>query len=258
MVRYTMSLKIFESKFKKLIVSGCSFTHNNHTESCAWANLLADWTGMEIVNLATPGAGNGHIADSLILYLERNQPDPEDTLIMAMWSEIDRSDFIVSRNKYQRKTKLHSESFYDEYTEHYMAGGIHWNPAAIPDTALVREYNALQDEKSLSLRAWLNFNRLTNYLTINNYEYRYTTLEDIFYQKRISFLKELARLDLVLDLTNWILITGKESLGGFTVYHNERLPIDGHPTLNGHERWVKERLIPALVTEGILSNDIPV
>ena len=250
-----MSTKIINSKFKKLIVSGCSFTHNNHSESCAWANLLADWSGMEIVNLATPGAGNGHISDSIILYLERNKPDPTETLVMTMWSGIDRTDFIVSRKKYKEKTKYNFESFYDSFTEHYMVGGIHWNQQAIPNTLLVKEYNSLQDEKSLSLRAWLTFNKLTNYLSVNNYVYRYTTFEDILNKGRINFLKELSSLDLTLDLKNWILINGKDSLGGFTLYHNKRLPVDEHPTLEGQEQWVKEQLIPTLVNQGILSHE---
>ena len=96
-----MTTQIVNSKFKKLVVSGCSFTHNNHHDKCAWANLLADWSGMTIVNLATPGAGNEHIANSLILYLEKNKLDPSNTLVMAMWSGIDRNDLIVSRKKIQ-------------------------------------------------------------------------------------------------------------------------------------------------------------
>jgi len=255
-----MTTQIVNSKFKKLVVSGCSFTHNNHHDKCAWANLLADWSGMTIVNLATPGAGNEHIANSLILYLEKNKLDPSNTLVMAMWSGIDRNDLIVSRKKYKIKTKHNTESYYDQFTEHFMLGGVYWNKEAIPKNSLVQEYNSMQDEKSLSMKSWLNFDKLTNYLTVKNYTYRYTTFTDILKNGsnsgNINFLKELSTLDLSLNLDNWILTDKTDSLGEFTLYHDERIPGDGHPTVVGQERWVKEKLIPLLINQGILINDM--
>ena len=86
----------YKSKFKYLVVSGCSFTHNNHQEShCVWANTLAVWTNMTINNLAIPGAGNTHIKNSVILHLEKNKPNPADTLVLVMWSGPERIDWIT-------------------------------------------------------------------------------------------------------------------------------------------------------------------
>lgn len=81
---------------KQLVVSGCSFTANNHATSCAWANFLADACGADCVNLARDGAGNEHIARSVILYLEQHRPDPAHTLVLVMWSGVDRLDLLAS------------------------------------------------------------------------------------------------------------------------------------------------------------------
>lgn len=251
-----MSIKIVESKFKKLVVSGCSFTYNNHYTSCAWANLLADWAGMELVNLAIPGAGNSHIATSLILYLERYRPDPKDTLVMAMWSGIDRADFVVSREKYSQKPKHNREHFYDKFTQHYMVGGFNWAKSNIPAGRLTTEYHDLQDNKSAAVKSWLDFGMLTNYLNAKSYNFRYTGFLDILHGKGlddINLLDELDILNLSLDQTNWILTQGKDPLGEYATYLDELYPNDRHPTRIGQERWVKEKLIPALIRSNILT-----
>ena len=239
-----MSVKIINSKFKKLIVSGCSFTHNRLGPSHAWANLLADWAGMEIVNLASPGAGNGHIANSLVLYLEKNTPDPLTTLVMAMWSGLNRFDLIVDNNKCGETWAL--DYYYDQFNRHTVAH----------HTQLNQQINNIKSNKTMTLEGWLNFNMLTNYLNLKNYNYRYTTFTDILNKGNqsgnVNFLKELATLKLTLDCKNWILINNLDPLGEFALYHNEEIPNDGHPTLNGHERWVKEKLIPKLIDENIL------
>ena len=59
-----------------------------------------------------------------------------------------------------------------------------------------------------------------------------------------------------MDLTNWILTKEIDSLGEFAIYHNELIPNDGHPTLNAHERWTREKLIPTLLQQKILYDSI--
>lgn len=241
----------YKSKFKKLIVSGCSFTHNRIESSCTWANLLADLTGMEIVNLANSGAGNGHIANSLIMYLSRVKPDVDSTLIMTMWSGIDRTDWIVKQCKSIQH--FNYKFLYDNYTEHYLVGAPQWGSKEF------KNYFNLQSDKSFSVQSWLHFEALTNFLKFQKYTYRYTTFNDILYgngMSNINFLKQITELDLSMDLTNWILTKEIDSLGEFAIYHNELIPNDGHPTLNAHERWTREKLIPTLLQQKILYDSI--
>lgn len=246
-----MTVQIVKSRFKNLIVSGCSYTYNNSDSSYAWANLLADWAGLTVVNLAVPGAGNTHIANSIILYLEQHRPDPADTLVMAMWSGPDRADFIVDSTRHIEKYNVPFS--YDNHSEFYMVGSLHWDAPVTQNNEFNLHYLNLQSKKSLALQSWLNFNNLTNYLKVNGYEYRYTTFRDILYNQGRGAFSLIDELDLKLDLTNWILCDERTSLDGYAIYNNQLLA-DSHPAREAQEGWTKELLIPKLLAQGLVES----
>lgn len=237
-----MSLQIVKSKYKHLIVSGCSFTHNRLQESHAWANLLADWAGMTISNLANTAAGNGHIANSIMLHMSRYNYNPADTLVLVMWSDINRSDWIVDQKLNLQPNQYRKN--YDQYTEHYALGNESWGP----DTSVINGFKKFQSNYSLALQSWLHMNNLSNYLETQNYNYYYTSFVDILWGKGLykeSFLKLLKDLSLPLNLNRWIL-TQHDSLGEYAI-RQDMMTDDNHPTLEGHETWVKTNLITKLL-----------
>lgn len=241
-----------KSRYSTLIVSGCSFTANNHESSCCWANVLAERTGMNIVNLAVDAAGNKHIADSLILYLTKHSPDPATVLIMPMWSSIARTDFITASACHSIEPQPVKPFYYDANNQLY---SICENSETNYHGAWARTYKSRQNDSSLSLQSWLEINKLTNYLCCNHYDYRYLAFNDILYGNGISplnFVNELKNIDLELDLSKWLLTGTKEPLGEFALYHN-LLCSDGiHPSLQGHEQWLEQKLMPALIEHNIL------
>lgn len=242
----------YKSRYQTLIVSGCSFTANNHESSCCWANILADRTGMNIVNLAVDAAGNSHIANSLILYLAKHQPDPQTTLVMAMWSGIGRTDFITARSCHGIDPQPVVPFYYDANNQLY---SICENSETNYHGAWARTYKSRQNDSSLSLQSWLEINKLTNYLCCNHYDYRYLAFNDILYGNGISplnFIDELNRIDLELDLSNWLLTGAKESLGEFALYYNLLCKDGVHPSLQGHEQWLEQKLMPTLIEHNIL------
>jgi hypothetical protein len=247
-----MTTQFLNSNYQNLIVSGCSFTSNNHESSCSWANLLADWSGMDIVNLGVDAAGNRHVANSIMLYLERNRPDPKTTLIMPMWTSVTRTDFITDRKSHVINPRPVKEFYYDEFTQLYSICEYkekhYYGPWA-------GEYKHMQSAKSLCMQSWIEINNLTNYLTHNQYTFKYLEFMDILHGRGIletNFLNELKTLNLTLDLSNWLLISDKEPLGEFALYHDQVCEDGVHPALQAHESWTREKLIPELLRENIL------
>ena len=62
---------MFKSSKKKLIISGCSYTHNyaktqKLEEFPIWGELLADKLDMELINLSRCGFGNRAIYTTLV------------------------------------------------------------------------------------------------------------------------------------------------------------------------------------------------
>ena len=81
-----------------LIVSGCSFTHNNYNSSAVkWPYFLKDLGGFkQVLDCSLPGAGNQHISNSLLWALNIDQPDPKNSLIVVVRQLVVRlgSDFL--------------------------------------------------------------------------------------------------------------------------------------------------------------------
>jgi hypothetical protein len=249
--------QILESKYKNLLVSGCSFTHNNHETPCTWADSFAVWAGMDIANLAIPGAGNTHIKNSIILWLEKNKPNPKDLLILVMWSGIERIDWITSKTQ---------SKFGDQYTFPYdytdecelTLGGAWW--ANKPKTYLTRtlqEYSKYQSNQSLSLSSWLAMNDLTNYLEQHGYTYYYTAWQNLWQDgdqtnQWINYGDELEKMNLILPMTKWLFTESEKFLGNFAKKHNMLWTDDLHPSRDGYEYWASEILIPELIKKDVI------
>lgn len=255
-------MKIYNSKFKKLVVSGCSFTYNNHKNThCIWSNALAEWAGMHITNLAVPGAGNAHIKNSIILHLEQTQPAVDDTLVLVMWSGPERIDWITDEQLSRFKDQYPFTHNYAAGNELVVGGGWWANkPKTNLDQVLIN-YSKYQSDSSLALQSWLYIQDLENYLKIKGYNYYFLSWfdysESVDMRNRwIKFDYELNQMNLTLDKTNWIASTADRSLGEWAVNHPEYLAEDQfHMRWQGHEVWLKEVLIPELIKKNVLNEN---
>ena len=239
-----------QSKYKTLLVSGCSFTHNNSEAHFAWANDLAAWTGMNIVNLAVPGAGNTHIANSIMLYIERHQLDPAETLVMAMWSGVARIDLITDQSLSKFKDTYPFTYNYDQHNE-LVLGGSWWQPKrrSHVEEALI-EYSKYQSTHSFTLHSWLAMNNLSNYLKLRGFEYYYTSIIDSANAEElwIDYEQELAELNLKLDKSNWV----TPCIGNYCQERNLLQEDNFHPSMQGHEAWTRTVLMPYLNEHDVL------
>jgi hypothetical protein len=238
------------SKYKTLLVSGCSFTHNNCEDHFAWANDLAVWTGMDIVNLAIPGAGNTHIANSIMLYIEQHQLDPAETLVMAMWSGVARIDWITDQSLSKFENSYPFAYNYDAHNE-LVLGGSWWQPKrrSHVEQTLV-EYSKYQSTHSFALHSWLAMNNLSNYLKSHGFEHYYTAIIDNEHNEElwVDYEQELTKLNLKLDKSNWI----SPCIGNYCQEHNMLQDDNFHPTMQGHESWTQNILMPYLTEKNVL------
>jgi hypothetical protein len=253
---------MYSSNYDKLIVSGCSFTHepDNEWKPFSWANTFGEMTGMAVTNLAIPGAGNMHIANSLILYLEKNKPAKDTTLILAMWTGPIRFDWITSSALSNFKDVYPFSYNYDEQNELVLAGN--WlgsnNKTHLHKT--ITEYSKYQSESSLALQSWLAMSSLTNYLKQNNYKFYFTSYLNYKTNKLeqdalpIDFFAELRNIGLDLDYTNWIPLQDDEYYGDWARINNVLDTYDNfHPKYpQATEGWTKQILIPYMEQANVI------
>jgi hypothetical protein len=241
-----------QSKYKTLLVSGCSFTHNNCEDHFAWGNDLAVWTGMNIINLAIPGAGNTHISNSIMLYIEQHDLDPAETLVMAMWSGVARIDWIADKSLSKFRQDYPFGYDYDQHSE-LVLGGTWWNrlngKTHIKRTLI--EYSKYQTEHTLSLSSWLAMNNLSNYLKLRGFEHYYTSILDHGFNEEelwVDYEQELKELNLSLDKSNWVY----PCIGNYCQDLNMIQDDKFHPTMQGQESWTRTVLMPFLAERAIL------
>jgi len=252
-----------KSRYKHLVVSGCSFTTNEHVPGQGdwnWPNILAKDTGMIIHNLATAGAGNQHIAKSIMIFLEREQLPLQDTMVIAMWSGVGRIDFTVSADLTPRKNYPWNYFYTPQCRLHQ--GGHWWNnrKPTIEDKVLI-DYSKFQDDYSMALDTWMAMTSLDNYLTAQNIRYyftsflHYNTNRIYFDAVHVDLDQTLDKMGLKINYSNWLNIEPMDYYGDWC---RERglLVSDGfHPGHDGPQRWPREVLIPILQQQGIVYDD---
>jgi hypothetical protein len=240
---------IYNFGIKNLIVSGCSFTFNNSLHSSVtWPYYLRDLGGFETVyDTSLPGAGNYHIAGSLQLALELDTFDPEESLVIVMWSGNDRDDYLCPDSNYNTEFPYPCEFRYSKNVITGITGGA--NPDSRGNTKQgLRELANTKTPESRAYENYLLTVGLKNYLENNSYRYLFLDYIDRTLPSRTwdfpieqHLPKQLAekykssKADIVSPNT-------------FALKNNMCHLDDFHPSPNGHLEWTKQILIPHLKT----------
>jgi len=240
---------------KNLLVNGCSFTDDS---GCVltWATFLKEIVRPEqYINLASGGAGNEYICKSTINFLETTHLDPEQTLIVIMWSGTGRKDLTVSgewwyhlKNDYYYLAKATNEEYY------LFSGGLtnSWLDNSFTKNTFSPLYK-LSDPLSLSLDSLYHFNVLKNYLENKKYQFKFTSYFD-YWSSDIESVHDTGDYSIGwfckdhpvyknFDFSNWICIDN--SLGNFAKSLDE-LDQTVHPTTAAHSKFTTDILVHQL------------
>jgi hypothetical protein len=260
-------------KYKKLLVSGCSFTENPGN----WASCLAAKYNLELINLAVPGAGNNHVVWSLISYIERHQIDPETTLVGVMWSHPARNDFVFEQNTEYRDQSIYTHK-YDSANSLVMQRDLERRelPKLYTQLNFLNHFHLIEKAKTkvqarrnqsaVALKTWTLKTSLTAYLENKKFDFFQTGFlnylnesallkanTDWSFHKTFSYVSELDRIGLSSKLSNWLSLTDSEYLGEYAFFNNLLDDDKLHPSPAGYEQWTNEILIPKLKDLTILS-----
>jgi hypothetical protein len=233
---------IVDFGIKNLVVSGCSFTFNNSDDHmCTWPYYLKDLGNFsQVYDCSLPGAGNHHISHSLQWSLESENLNPDDTLVIVMWSGNNRDDLILP------SVAIKPYPFSFRYSSTVCSGissGL--GEGGTLDNNLSDELAKSKNNDSRSIENFLYINSTWHYLKNKNYRFcflNYASRDDIKNDFEIScavplHLKEkYSKMFLNVDpLYNWSV---KNNLLSEDLFH---------PNINGHLEWTRSALIPSLI-----------
>jgi len=235
---------LYDFGIKNLIVGGCSFTYNNSDQHiCSWPYYLRDMGSFDtVLDCSLPGAGNSHIASSLQWSLAAQQPDPDNSLVIVMWSGNDRDDFLCN------STKLNGYPMRYDFSDQVssaISGGSHPNNRGniVNATWEVKEFKSPQSRAIenflyvLSLHAWL---------TVNGYRFVFLHWLDRNLPSRAEDFDIEPLLPRQLAQQYKKMFSPIEDIYSWSLKHNYLDSDDFHPSVDGHLSWTKSVLIPFL------------
>jgi hypothetical protein len=226
-----------ETRFKNLLISGCSYTWNNSEQYvCSWPYYLRDICGFEqVFDCSQSGAGSNHIFNSVINEIETNENIKQDnTLVVVMWSGLTRTDVIASQDitapwhfmsNYNFNNKFATLSiFNDAQGENLLS-------------TLCQQYKRLVDTDAQIYESMLKIIALESYLKQKQFDFVFTS----WMNPRL----ELDRVKCNLSSQVSSLLNNIPYLDEYAIQKNQKEP-DGHPTPDGYLGWTREHLIPYL------------
>ena len=241
---------------QNLVVNGCSFTddRNNNT----WATILAkQYPNLNYYNIASVAAGNDYIANSTVEFLEKNNFNPKETLVVVMWSGTGRKDLKISGEWWYYLTEQYPQGrkLNEEY--YLFSGGLTNSWTTNNTTKKIFDWvYKLSDPTTLCQSSFMNFLNLENYLRVNNYQYKFTSYvnywdpltESNFNSGDYSighFAKDYPLFQ-NYNFSNWFFVNKKQDcLAEFALGINE-LDNTGHPTTAGHQQFAETIAVPAV------------
>lgn len=233
--------------FKNLIVSGCSFTYNNHDEySITWPYYLRDLGGFDqVLDSSLPGAGNYHIANSLQWALEIDQPEPASSLVIVMWSGCDRDDYICPESN---ANKQYPWSF--KYNNSIITG-ISGGMSAQANGNTITGLKDLAKTKTLESRAIENYlciNGLWHYLKNSGYKFVFLNFLDGNLPSRTRHFDITKYLPTTIKNQYRSMLTKITDPYTWALKNDLLSDDDFHPSPDGHLDWTQKILLPKLQT----------
>jgi len=231
------------TRFKNLLVSGCSYTWNNSEQHiCSWPYYLRDIGAFDqVIDCSQSGAGSNHIFNSVINEIETNADlNKHNTLVVVMWSGLTRTDVIATQDI---TAPWHHMSNYN-FDQRFATLSI-FNHVAKKDplSVLCQQYKRLIDTDAQIYESMLKILALDCYLKEKEFDFIFTSWKNP--------VPELARIQSTL----YTKVVGSLSpilyLDEYAKQKNQK-ESDGHPTPDGYLGWTQQHLIPYLESRNII------
>lgn len=239
--------------YQNLIVSGCSFT-NNFNKECVhtWPYYLRDLGGFSKVwDGSCPGAGNNHIAKSIITCIELGDFNPVDTLVVVMWSGYDRDDFLVDPKIVDQKDLKTAPHEYFNYTDDVavgMIGGLVGSSNLLINISNIKK---IKSPYSRALENYILMQSLAGYLDAHNFKYVFTEFSTPGKMRDGNFNPVQYLPQKLQQPFSNLVRTVIPNLGDWALpelnYYKENKGGDGyHPDSDHHLSWTRSVLLPYL------------
>lgn len=232
--------------FKNLVVGGCSFTHNVSDEHIVtWPYYLRDFGAFDkVIDCSMPGAGNCHIANSVMWTLENQKLDSSSTLAIIMWSGFNRDDCIIDS---AHKNNYPFEFDYTNTVSTGMSGGITQDCFGNTKNNAFKSMQAVKSSDSRAIENFLYITSLYNYIQNKNIKFLFLDHLDHKLPNRGGEFDPMDFIPHHLQKNyNQMFTQDIENIYKFSLENDLLSEDDYHPSPDGHMQWTKQHLMPYL------------
>lgn len=194
-----------------------------------------------MLDCSQPGGGNTHIFNSMVNELELNTTvSAADSLVVIMWSGLERTDILADHSVTSYYDTCPRPTYYFDQLQRYSSTSV-WSNLInrTPLAEFNRQYQQLFLGGARITQSLLHIIALGNYLENRGFQYVFLTWE------KMTGL-DLVDPDLVARAVPYI--TDIMTLGDYADQTGQRIPDDGHPTVDAHLQWTRQVLLPHLMT----------
>lgn len=276
----------------KLITSGCSFSDNIFDDAmypARWPHALKELTGLELTNRGQGSGGNDWISRSIIYEVSKALSEghnPEDLLVLAMWSGMSRNSLFVSRNETYNYDKMinwnhmpNPVSFIDYREGRQPGADAGWMLGSMSCTFVNEEINKWREiyNKHFYTFEGAHINALEHmlllqlFLSSHKIPFMFMTYAEILHpgSKYLHRSYEVGKKTIPeewpstqhlwneIDFTKWLFWKNQNySTLGFYEYcidHGLELDDDNfHPAVFSHRYFAEYFILPELLARGLL------
>ena len=230
------------TRYKKLLVNGCSFTCNNSDHDiCSWPYYLRDLVGFEeVVDCSQIGAGTSHIFNSTVNEIESDSTlTPDDTLVIIMWTGLTRTDVVATQDITKPLHPISNYNFDDKFSTLSLLQGS--GDRALQN--LWQQHNQLVDTDATIYEGLLKIIALEAYLKHKGFRFLFLSWKDPSTQ--------LDRIQSPLVACVYSFLDPVRYLDEYSLTNQQRESNSGHPSPDGYLGWTRSCLIPYLVDSTI-------
>ena len=211
-----------------------------------WAEHIKDQCNINLINLARSGAGNTHIANSIITQCELNKfkIGPGNTYVIVMWSGPDRLDTMidVKHIDYEQSRDQFEYSPHSAWVGTGGARGMGNNPA-VADTVLRPAY-PYKNAHTQALECYVTICTTWHYLRNRGFKFKFLNYRNLSIPARDEAFDWLALIPEHLEADRMFMncITPYE----YAVREDMLSEDEYHPTEQGFVDWCKKHLLPEI------------
>jgi len=227
-------------KYKNLLVSGCSFTKDWGDGGLrSWPYFVQQHYNFDnMINCAQTGAGNKHIADSIVHRLEFNSDlTPDNTYVIVMWSGADRLDTMIDAT--------HKDQFNNRDCYHFGVDIISGVTGGIlkKDGVLGALYD-VKNQDILALETFINITNTYHYLRSRGFQFKFLTFRNLKLPARDCAFDWQQHIDHSVDCS--YMFSDIVTVYEYCLRMEYLSKDDYHPTTEGYQHWVNDVLCKEL------------